>query len=296
MTLREIGENRLLAKILPARTYSKEVLTGPGDDCAVIRPTRESNLQLLKTDCVVEGVHFTKSTRAADIGWKAMARPLSDFAAMSGMPKFALLTMVLPAGTTLTWLKSLYRGLRKAAAAFDVEIVGGETSSTKGPAVIVVALTGEIEPGRQVLRSGGRLDDLVFVTGTLGGSLSGRHLRFIPRIAEARWLTENFRVHAMMDLSDGLGADLPRLAAASLVGYEIDETSIPRSRGCTLAQALNDGEDFELLFAVSPSIADELQTRWAERWPLRLTRIGRLTTPSKQSQHAPGGFDHFRKR
>src|ERR1041385_5105074 len=102
-------------------------------------------------------------------------------------------------------------------------------------------------------RARGELGDILFVTGKLGGSRRGGHLRFVPRIDESRWLTENFRIHAMMDLSDGLGADLPRLAKASGVGFAIDEEALPRPRGCSIAEAINDGEDYELLFAISPN-------------------------------------------
>ena len=129
--------------------------------------------------------------------------------------------------------KKLYAGLRDAAKKFDVQIVGGETSATHGLAVISVSVCGEVEKDRWVSRSGGRVGDLLFVTGRLGGSIRSRHLRFVPRIEESRWLTQNFSIHAMMDLSDGLGADLPRLARASRVGFEVEESAIPRHRGCS---------------------------------------------------------------
>ena len=133
------------------------------------------------------------------------------------------------------------------------------------------------------------------MTGKLGGSGQGRHLNFVPRIAEARWLATHFRLHAMMDLSDGLGADLPRLAEASGVGYEIDEAALPRSRGCSIGQALNDGEDYELLFAVSPNDAAILEKKWRKKFPrLPLTRIGRLTRHSSLiTGHSLHGYVHF---
>jgi thiamine-monophosphate kinase len=131
--LHELGEDRLLAEWLPVLKQNSAVLTGPGDDCAVVRMCGSSNLLLLKTDCVVENIHFTTAARATDVGWKAMARPLSDFAAMSGVPRFALITFIIAPETSLRWTKDFYRGLGKAAHAFSVAIVGGETSGTAGP-------------------------------------------------------------------------------------------------------------------------------------------------------------------
>jgi len=192
----------------------------------------------------------------------------------------------------------LYRGLNRAAARFDVAIVGGETSETTGPTVIVVSVAGFVERRRCILRSGGKANDDLFVTGELGGSIRGRHLRFVARIDEARWLTANFNVHAMIDLSDGLGTDLPRLARSSKFGFSIDQRALPLSRGCSIRQAISDGEDYELLFAVSPRERKRLQTRWQKKFPeLPLTRIGRLNQRSKiKNQKLKSGYVHFRQR
>jgi thiamine-monophosphate kinase len=214
MNLRELGEDRLLQQILAHLPRSRSVVAGAGDDCAVVRFAGADRFLLLKTDCVVEGVHFTSAANPNDIGWKAMARPLSDFAAMSGVPQFALVTFIASPTTASHWATEVYRGLKKAARAFAVAIVGGETSQIDGPASITVSISGAVEKDRWVSRRGGRVNDELFVTGRLGGSRRGKHLRFSPRIAEARWLTQHFAIRAMMDLSDGLGADLPRLAAA----------------------------------------------------------------------------------
>ena len=154
-----------------------------------VRP-RPNELILLKTDCVVEEIHFTARDNPRSVGWKAMMRALSDFAAMSGLPRFGLVTLVAPSRKTVSWAKKLYAGLRDAAKKFDVQIVGGETSATHGPAVISVSVCGEVERDRWVSRKGGRVGDLLFVTGRLGGSIRSRHLRFVPRIEESRWLTE----------------------------------------------------------------------------------------------------------
>jgi thiamine-monophosphate kinase len=243
---------------------------------------------------VVEGVHFAKGVSPAAVGWKAMMRPLSDFAAMSGLPQFALITLMASPRTELAWVRKCYAGLTKAASRFDVAIVGGETSSTPGPVAITVAVTGMIEPGRAILRSGGRAGDDLLVTGRLGGSIRGHHLRFTPRIQESRWLTANFVIHAMMDLSDGLGADLPRLAAASGVGFEIDRASLPRNRSVTVDAAIADGEDYELLLAVPPRTTARLLRQWRRKFPrVPLTRIGRLTKRSAKTSALRRGYVHF---
>lgn len=297
MNLRQIGEDQLLAQLVSRFALNKEVVAGAGDDCAVVRPPRAHQLLLLKTDCVIEGIHFAANTGAAAVGWKAMMRPLSDFAAMSGIPQFALITLIAPAAQTVAWTRKIYRGLEKAARLFGVSIVGGETSATRGPAAISVSVAGFVEKDRWISRTGGRVGDELFVTGRLGGSSEGRHLRFIPRIEESRWLTENFSIHAMMDLSDGLGADLPRLALASNVGFEVNEKGVPLTRGCTIAQGINDGEDYELLFAIAPRASGKLRARWKKKFPtLPLTRIGCFTRKSQTANRKSSnwhGYVHF---
>jgi thiamine-monophosphate kinase len=293
MKVAEIGEDRLLARLLRNIPVNRLVISGAGDDCAVVAPPTERELLLLKTDCVVEGIHFASDADAAAVGWKAMARPLSDFAAVAGRPRFALVTLLIDRATELSWVTKLYRGLRRAASRFGVAIVGGETSNTTGPKTISVTITGAAERERWVSRSGGKPGDALFVTGRLGGAIGGRHLRFVPRIDEARWLAEHFEIHAMMDLSDGLGTDLPRLARASGVGFELNHEALPRNRGCTIEQALSDGEDYELLFAVAPDTSDVLLRRWRKRWPLKLTRIGQLTKNATRRNALPSGYVHF---
>ena len=196
-----------------------------------------------------------------------MARVLSDFAAMAGLPQFALVTLIVPAEREARWAKEIYRGLQRVADRFAVAIVGGETSRTDGPAVVSVAAIGTVEKDRWVSRSGGKSGDALFVTGKLGGSIRRKHLNFVPRIAEARWLSAQFSIHAMMDLSDGLGADLPRLAAASGVGFAIERRALPRNRGCSIEAAISDGEDYELLFAIAPNDARSLQAKWRRKFP-----------------------------
>ncbi len=296
MKISALGEDAVVAALTRDLPLGKDVRQGAGDDCAVIGGPRDRVWQLLKTDCVVEGVHFEKTEKPLRVGWKALCRAVSDIAAMGGVPKHALITIAVSRDVKMAWLRGIYAGLRKAALRLGVSIVGGETSRSPGPAFINVALTGEVERARCVTRSGGRAGDFLYVTGRLGGSLAGKHLDFIPRLAEARWLAENFPIRAMMDLSDGLAADLPRLAQSSGCGFEISEEKIPRNRGCTVEQALCDGEDFELLLAVRPTDAAKLEARWRTKFSkLPLTQIGVLTRTAANAKRKPAqrGHDHF---
>lgn len=293
MTLRDLTEDRFLEEILTGLPEGRNVLTGPGDDCAVVQSSGSRELLLLKTDCVVEGIHYLPEHEPARVGWKALCRALSDIGAMGGEPLHALVTIFTPANARVAYWKEFYKGLGKAAKKFGVGIVGGETTRAKHTAV-AISLTGRVEPGRLLTRSGGKPGDLLFVTGTLGGSIEGKHLDFTPRVPEGRWLGAHGSVRAMMDLSDGLATDLPRLAAASGCGFEIEASALPRTRGCDAERALSDGEDYELLMAVPPRNAARLARAWKDMFPkLRLTEIGRLTEPGTSSSALPQGFDHF---
>ena len=274
--LAHYGEDRLIAELTRDLPADASIRTGVGDDCAVVGRKGDKAWLLLKTDCIVEGVHFLPETAPRRIGWKALARAISDIAAMGGVPRHALITIAVSPQDEVSRVKGIYAGLKKVADRFDVRIVGGETCRSPGPLFLSIALTGEVEPAHCVTRGGGRPGDCLYVTGKLGGSIRGHHLDFIPRVEEARWLVQNFRLRAMMDLSDGLGADLPRLARASGVGFNI--VNIPCNKGCTRREALADGEDYELLFAIAPRQAVALEDQWARQFPkVPLTRIGRFT-------------------
>ena len=292
LSLADLGENRFLARLLRSAPSRPDVRTGPGDDCAVVRGTK--NDLLLKTDAVVEGAHYLPGEDPRRVGWKALCRVLSDIAAMGGQPRHALVTILTPPDRSAAYWEQVYRGLGKAARKFGVSLAGGELTQSS-VAGLSVALVGEIPAGRAVLRSGGRPGDRLYVTGTLGGSLTGKHLDFLPRLAEGGWLAEHRYARAMMDLSDGMGSDLPRLAEASECGYELDLHRLPLSRNCSFPEALRDGEDYELLFAVSPRRANQLEKQWKQRFPrLRLTAIGHLKPPQFPSLPLSQGFDHFR--
>jgi thiamine-monophosphate kinase len=297
MKLREVGEDRLLDQLLPRLPLEKTVVAGAGDDCAVTEIFAGQNFLVLKTDCIVEGVHFLSGANPVDVGWKAIMRPLSDFAATSALPQFALITLIASKETEVEWVRKLYRGVCRGAKRFHVSIVGGETSSSPGPIAISVSVTGFVEKDRWVSRRGGKVGDDLFVTGQLGGAGKQKHLRFIPRITESRWLTKNFSIHAMMDLSDGLGIDLPRLARASKVGFKIEMQTLPLARGTRIEHAISEGEDYELLFAIAPRERDRLLRSWRERFPkVPLTRIGQFSQLStNNSQVLRGGYVHFQQ-
>ena len=299
MKLGALGEDRLLDRILlhVPRGKGGKILAGSADDRAIVEKPGSKKYLVLKTDCIVEGVHFVRGTRAADVGWKAMMRPLSDFAAASALPQFALVTLIVPQQSKVAWVEGLYRGLQRAASRFEVSIVGGETSNTSGPIAISVTVIGFVEESRAASRRGGRSGDDLFVTGRLGGALRQKHLKFIPRIVESRWLTKNFSIHAMMDLSDGLGADLPRLARASKVGFDINLENLPVARGATFDNAISEGEDYELLFAISARDRNSLERQWRREFPrLRLTRIGSLNRKSQvRHRKLPRGYVHFQQ-
>jgi thiamine-monophosphate kinase len=291
MKLKDLGEDAVVAQLTRSLRLGGRVKLGPGDDCAVVETT--GRLQLLKSDCLIEGVHFLPDADPKWIGWKAMCRSISDIAAMGGRPLDALVTVAVRPETEFAWLKRVYLGIRTAAETYEINVVGGETAKSPGPVFLSVALTGTVEDNRYASRSGGRRGDWLYVTGKLGGSITGRHLRFRPRVTEARWLVKRFPVHAMMDLSDGLASDLPRLARTSQVGFELDLTKLPLNRGCSLENGLQDGEDYELLFAVPPNAKQRLEAEWRTKFPsLRLTAVGRLVENGR-SQVIGKGYDHF---
>lgn len=287
-------EDRFLRDLLRGIPAGRDLVVGPGDDCAVVRVPGASEVLLLKTDCIVEDVHFLRSHDPARVGWKALARTISDVAAMGGRPGQALITLFTPSDLPAGYWKKFYSGLNRAATRFEVGIAGGEISRSPGGIAVSVALTGHVAARHLVLRSGGKPGHRLFVTGRLGGSIAGHHLDFVPRVAEARWLVENFRPSAMMDLSDGLGSDLPRLASASKCGFAIDPAQLPIRPGCTRDQALTDGEDYELLFACVPSKERVLRRNWAVMFPdTPLTMIGELNDTFRSPRNWPGGWDHF---
>lgn len=281
-----MNEFELIALLTRSLATNSTVVTGPGDDCAVLDLGAGWRCFLFKTDAVVEGIHFLPTAEPEKIGHKALARCLSDIAAMAGKPLAALVTLALPRGFDPVFVTRIYDGMNALARKHGVAIVGGETTTNPGGILLSIAVLGEVEKNKCLLRSGAREGDAIFVTGELGGSISGKHLDFEPRLEQARWLADTFPVHAMIDISDGLVNDLWHILRRSQVGAELFAKCIPISRAAKLrkeitpplAAALGDGEDFELLFTVPKGLAVALLDGWKVQFPaLRLTCIGKIT-------------------
>lgn len=214
-----------------------------GDDCAVV-PARVVDL-LFTTDFTIEGVHFRRKSPAEDVGYRAVARALSDIAAMGGVPMYCLISLALARWTDQRWIDGFYHGLEKLLRKTKTELAGGDISHAR-QFVCDVVIWGSVDKGKALLRSGARPGDLLYVSGPLAG---WRHRPVVvPRLDIGRQLVG--RATACMDISDGLALDLHRLCVASGVAAEIE--TVPLLKGATEQQALHDGEDYELLYTAPP--------------------------------------------
>ncbi len=270
---------------------AKLVPIGPGDDCAVVN-FNEGSL-LVTTDQCADGVHFILSQCGPEVaGYKVMARNLSDIAAMAGTPLAAVATVMLPKGMAERDAQEIYRGMRRAGDRFDCPVVGGDVGSWDGKLMLTVTMFGKPAAGKPITRGGAQVGDAICVTGTLGGSLpGGKHLTFVPRIAEAAELAKRFDLHAMIDISDGFAQDLGHICRQSGVGAEIIADEVPLSAAARqasnpLTAALYDGEDYELLFTLSQKNAATLLA--VKPTTATISRVGRITA-DKQMQLLRGG-------
>lgn len=310
-TLADIGEKEAIKRVCQLISTRQDVIVGPGDDCAVVRPGNSSHLDLLLTsDPLVAGIHFVPGTPAKSIGHKAIGRVLSDIAAMGGQPEWALVNIVAPGKAPVDSIEEIYCGMTTLADQYKLAIVGGDLSEGHGLEIHIFG-EGSVPTGKAVLRSGAKLGDLLYVTGTLGGSISGKHLTFMPRIEEGIFL-RNFAT-SMIDLSDGLATDLRHIMEMSHAGATISSANIPISEAATSAHdgispldhALSDGEDFELLFTVPENIQKEFEMAWRNKFSLPCTNIGCITDnkntimisdkSGKFTDLTIGGFQHFEK-
>ncbi len=302
----ELTEESILARLARrvAIPRGSGIIAGIGDDCAIFRPRGAKEDLLFTTDLFIEGVHFKRSTHTpAMVGHKALARGLSDIAAMGGDPRFCLLSLGLPPWADRRWIDRFYAGFLKLAASAGAVLAGGDLSRSER-VVCDIVVAGSVPKGRALRRDGARPGDAIYVSGKLGGSALGlatrrgrawkRHTYPEPRLALGRYLRQKLHVTSAMDLSDGLSLDLRRLCVASNVAAEIETP--PVFPGATLEQALHGGEDYELLFTVPPGV--RVPARFKD---LPLTRIGviRRGIPGRVllsgQPLAPLGYDHFRR-
>ena len=322
-------ESELIGKISTLgghRNVSRKVRLGIGDDAAIFRPTA-GHETLLTCDWLLEGVHFLREKHPANsVGWKCLARAVSDIAAMGGVPRCFLLSLALPTSHTGRWLGELLEGLRRASRRFHCVLAGGDTTH-RNEMLINVMVVGEAQTGCAGLRSGARPGDLVYVSGRLGEAELGlqllkrslhrasskdpymkKHLYPEPRLALGQWLVKKQLASAMMDLSDGLSSDLSRLCAASAVGARLEASRIPVARASNSARgdeasalrlALHGGDDYELLFTVPRKRANSLPRSFRG---LPLAKIGIITSGKKmvlvnengrEQRLDPGGWDPF---
>lgn len=293
------GEERLIAEIRrwlggasPKSPY------GIGDDCAVLPAARGE--QLITVDPVIFGRHFDASVPPRAVGEKLLKRNLSDIAAMGGRPVAAVVALTLDARVSQRWLAEFYRGLAAAARRYRVAIIGGDVAQADGVLAASLTLLGE-STGRVLTRTGARHGDFIYVTGRLGRSVeTGHHFRFTPRLPEGAWLARQPDVRAMIDVSDGLAKDLRPLTPRGAVPA-IEPESVPRRGSATLASALSEGEDYELLFAHAGR-ADQaaFAQKWRRAFPrVPLSCIGRFVRAGRQPAGALDltgyhGYEHLR--
>ncbi len=293
-------------------TRDARVRIGAGpDDCAILDVAPAAPLAV-STDLLLEGTHVAADVPPHRMGWKAMAAALSDLAASGCRPRWALAGVALRRGAGESWAEDLAEGLIGCAEQYGVELVGGDITATDGPAAVCVTVLGVPLPGGPVRRDGAQPGDVLLVTGALGGSSVGRHLEPVPRLSEVAALLGLARVHACMDISDGLALDLSRMMRESHTGAVLKAEQIPihaealelaRVSGRTpLVHALEDGEDFELLLAMAPEDWASVRPHWPpEGFDTPLTLVGEVLAGEGLSVEdaagerrtlSPRGYEH----
>jgi len=271
-----------------------DIPIGIGDDMAQIALGHDRSV-LITTDMLLDGTHFeVKQAGLKRVGYKSMAASLSDCAAMATIPIAAVVAVGLPGGFTESQMKELHAGILCAADKYDCPLVGGDITSWKDAGRLVVCVSMLSKPGDKppVRRNGAKPGDVICVTGSLGGSGLRKHLDFQPRVREALEIVRIADLHAMMDISDGLSTDLNRICDQSGVGAILEASALPISEDAKiqadpLAAALNEGEDFELLFTLAVDQWDRLRSQWRE--PLPLVAVGCITDTRGMKIRMPDG-------
>lgn len=299
MKVSELGEFALIELLKGDLYQSGDVIIGPGDDTALVKPPAATRGILLTCDAMVEGVHFLPDTQPADVGFRLMAASISDIAAMGGIPRHALVSLVLPPATEVEWVRGLYRGMKECGEPFGVTIVGGDVCRGFS-CVLSLALTGEVEPSLAMRRDQAVPGDIVLISGTLGGSRAGlmvhtgqltlpeplaasalaRHLRPPVRVELGRMLCES-GCRCANDISDGIASELAEIAAASSVKVVVNVDSLPVHEAAeagaravatsTAEYVLTSGEEYELLFTLAPHLYERLSSSLKD-----CTAIGRV--------------------
>lgn len=286
-----VHEFELIQTIRSRQREYPWVKLGIGDDAALISTPEDT---LVAVDLLMEGVHFDFSeVTPAQVGRKALAVNLSDIAAMGGSPHSAVVSVALPKSRGGDFALEVQQGLQALAEEYQVALIGGDTNTWDGPFVISVTVLGAPIRDRAIPRSGARVGDWICVTGELGGSRQGKHVLFTPRLQEARILTEQFEIHSMIDLSDGLASDLRHILRESRLGALIELAQIPVSEHIVhlpkaWEHALGDGEDFELLFTVSPQVGEVLIK--SPPFITQITKIGEIVAGSGARLIYPSGY------
>jgi len=269
-----VNESELLKKILPVFHIASDVTVPPGDDCAMLE--FGGKYLLAAADQLISNVHYLYDTAPELVAAKLLKRNLSDIAAMGGIPRWALLTLAVK-GRSDEWLERFFAGLEDCAEKYNTAIVGGDLAGLPNDLDCAsLTILGEAEPDKVCLRKNGQVGDHIMVTGQLGDTFyTQHHLNFIPRLKEGRFLAENGLTRCMMDISDGIASDLPKLLEQSGKGAVVALEKLPCCNGCTVEHALSDGEDYELLFTVAPEKVDLLYKLW--NFDVPLSCIGKIT-------------------
>jgi len=332
-TLSDIGEFGFIKNIPAQYSIQEENILGVGDDCSVV-PLSSEELKLVTTDMLIENVHFLRDKISAQtLGYKALAVNFSDIAAMGGWPEDIYISIGLPQNIDVNWLEDLYAGMNELAQTYEARLMGGDTTSSPDNIVINILVEGRIAKTNIKYRSDANVGDIICVNKYIGDSAAGlklllnnidyeQKLQYLveahnhpePQIRAGQFLGSSSAVHAMLDVSDGIGSDIKHIMARSEVGARIELADLPLSdalRNCTqkyewnaIDLAVNGGEDYCLLFTVDPEEFPQLKHKYEEKFKGALYKIGVVQANDyglkyfyrgELEKFKGQGFDHFKK-